>query len=271
LQSDDATFALPGGLALGVIGQSLTYAGITFPSYSALINAVKTDSDFNILSTPQILTTDNEEAEVTVAQNIPYQTRLDQGTDVTSRAVSTFEYKDVGVTLKVTPQINQDRFVRMQIEQEVRSVIRDSTTDSSGNVILAPVTNVRSAKTTVIVKDSETVVLGGLIQDIERGEESRVPCLGNIPVIGWAFKTTSQSREKVNLLVFLTPHIIENTEEARAVYQQKERMIKDTLIRQKSLRGESTDLLGEESEETMPADTESSGSENEQAPAGTSE
>ena len=271
LQSSTPTFALPGGLALGVIGRQLSYGGITFPSYSALINAIRTDTDFNILSTPQILTTDNEEAEVRVAQNIPFQTRLDQGTDITSRAISTFEYKDVGVSLKVTPQINQDRFVRMQIEQEVRSVVRDSTVDSSGNVILAPVTNVRSAKTTVIVKDGETVVLGGLIQDIERGDETRVPCLGNIPVIGWAFRNTSQKREKINLLVFLTPHIIENTEEARALYQKKERDIKDVLNRQKSLQGQGTRLLEKESPQSGPAGMDSSEPETVETPAGTPE
>jgi len=272
LQSSTPVFALPGGLALGVIGRQLSYGGITFPSYSALINAIKSDTDFNILSTPQILTADNEEAEVRVAQNIPYQTRLDQGTEVTSRAISTFEYRDVGVTLRVTPQINQDRFVRMQIEQEVRSVVRDSTVDSAGNVILAPVTNVRSAKTTVIVKDGETVVLGGLIQDTERGDETRVPCLGNIPVIGWAFKTTSQRREKINLLVFLTPRIIENTEEARAVYQQKEREIKDTLIRQKALQGRGNKLLLEEEPPgALPEMLDSSESENKETSAGTPE
>ncbi|MBI4774932.1 MAG: type II secretion system secretin GspD [Deltaproteobacteria bacterium] len=272
LQSSTPVFALPGGLALGVIGRQLTYGGISFPSYSALINAIKSDTDFNILSTPQILTTDNEEAEVRVAQNIPYQTRLDQGTEVTSRAISTFEYKDVGVNLKVTPQINQDRFVRMQIEQEVRSVVRDSTVDSAGNVILAPVTNVRSAKTTVIVKDGETVVLGGLIQDTERGDETRVPCLGSIPVIGWAFKTTSQRREKINLLVFLTPHIIENTEEARAVYQQKEREIKDSLIRQKALQGPGAKLLNDEKPRgALPETPDSSESGNTETPSGTPE
>ncbi len=253
LQADTATFSLPGGLALGVIGQTLSYAGITFPSYSALINAVKSDQDFNILSTPQILTTDNVEAEVVVADNIPYQTRLDQGTDITSRAISTFEYKDVGVTLKVTPQINHDRFVRMKIEQEVKNIIRESTTDSQGNVILAPVTNVRSTKTTVVVRDGETVVMGGLVQDIERVEESRVPCLGNIPGVGWLFKTSSQRKEKVTLLVFLTPRIIESTEEARRIYDEKHGRMQEAVKGQKAFLNPDSDEESAESDLPAPS------------------
>ncbi len=262
LQGETPTFALPGGLAMGVIGRALSYGGITFPSYSALINAVRTDEDFNILSTPQILTTDNVEAEVRVAQNIPFQTRVDQGTEITSRAISTFEYRDVGVILKVTPQINQNRLVRLKIEQEVRNVIRDSTRDSAGNLILAPVTNVRSAKTTVIVRDGETVVLGGLIQDLERGDESRVPCLGNIPVLGWAFKAKSRQSEKTNLLVFLTPHIVKEPEEVRALSQRKDDEIRDAISKQEGIVGRGLDPFAAGKPEPKKEEPESTDSSN---------
>ena len=178
LTTEDALFSIPSGFALGVIGKQITLGDITFPSIAALVNAVANDTDFNILSTPQILTTDNTEAEVKVAQNLPFLTRLDQGTDVTSRSIQSFEYRDVGVILKVTPQINKDRFVRLTIEEEVKNVVQAQTASSSGEVLLAPTTNVRSAKTTVVVKDGETVVIGGLIQDTQQGSEIRVPCLG---------------------------------------------------------------------------------------------
>jgi len=220
-ETQDATIALPAGFLLGVLGENITFGEVTFPTISALINAVSNDTDFNILSTPQLLTTDNVEAEVKVAQNIPFLTQSAQGDQTTSRVIQSFEYKDVGVVLKVTPQINKDRFVRLNIEEEVKNVIQAQTQSSSGEVLLAPTTNVRSAKTTVIVKDGETVVIGGLVQDVRAGTEVSVPCLGSLPVLGAMFRTQSDSSSKTNLLVFLTPHIVENTAEARELYLQK--------------------------------------------------
>jgi general secretion pathway protein D len=236
VQTKDVPLGLPPGFALGVLGENITFGDVTFPTISALINAVATDSDFNILSTPQILTTDNMEAEVKVAQNIPFLTRVDLGTETTSRAIQSFEYKDVGVVLKVTPQINQDRYVRLTIEEEVKNVVQAQTQTSSGEPLLAPTTNVRSAKTTVIVKDGETVVLGGLIQDLRKGNEVRTPCIGELPIIGALFKTTSDGKSKTNLLVFLSPHIIENTEEARQLYLKKNHELQKLMQNQKTLQ-----------------------------------
>ncbi len=237
IQTQDSVIAFPAGFALGVLGENITLGNVTFPTISALINAVANDTDFNILSTPQLLTTDNVEAEVKVAQNLPFLTRVDQGTDVTSRAIQTFEYRDVGVTLKVTPQINRDRFVRLQIEEEVKNVITAQTQSGTGEVLLTPTTNVRSAKTTVIVKDAETVVLGGLVQDTRQGSNVRVPCLGELPLVGAFFRSTSESKGKTNLLVFLTPHIVENTEEARQLYLQRRAEMEKTQEQQKTLQG----------------------------------
>ncbi len=210
--------ALPGGFSAGVIGKAITLGGVVFPSIGAFVRAVRNDTDFNVISTPQILTLDNEEATIEVGQTIPFVTRVDQGTAVTDRAIQSFEYKDVGVTLKVTPQINNKRFVRLQIEETVRTVIQST---ALGGTVLAPTTAFRSAKTTITVKDGETAVIGGLIENRIARTKAQTPCIGNIPIFGWLFKQVSDTDRKTNLLVFLTPHIIETPLEEKALYEKK--------------------------------------------------
>jgi general secretion pathway protein D len=207
---------LPPGFSLGIFGEAISIGNLIFPNIAAVIQAYKKDKDVHILSTPQILTTDNEEASITVGKNIPYITRqdtTDAGTDY-----SNYEYKDVGITLKITPQISKDRMVRLNISQEVTKL-----ESSSGE--FRPTTLKRTIDTTVIVKDKNTVVIGGLIDDSFSNIEYMVPCLGNIPVIGWAFKSMSKSNDKTNLFIFLTPHVIKNPVEADAVYKKKKDQI----------------------------------------------
>jgi general secretion pathway protein D len=179
------------------------------------VRAVKTDTDFNILSTPQILTLDNEEASIEVGQNIPFVTRVDLGDQVTSRAIQNFEYRDVGVMLKVTPQINDNGFIRLKVEESIKAVVSQT---ALGGTVLAPTTAYRTAKTSINVQAGETAVIGGLIATtLDRGT-TQTPCLGNIPAFGWLFKTTSDRDEKTNLMVFLTPHVIRGMEDAREIY-----------------------------------------------------
>ncbi len=216
--TDLAAGTLSAGFMAGVIGQGITLGTVTFATIGAFVEAVRTDSDFNILSTPQILTLDNEEATIEVGQNLPFVTRVDQGANEQDRAIQNIEYKDVGVILKVTPQINKNRFVRLKVEESVKSVIQTTALD---NAILAPTTTYRSAKTTITVRDGETAVIGGLIETrISRGK-TQTPCLGNIPGLGWLFKSTSDRDEKTNLFVFLTPHIIETPEERKKLHEDK--------------------------------------------------
>lgn len=207
---------LPTGFALGVIGPIIEIGGIKFPNLAAVLSAVQNDRDVNILSTPQILTTDNEEAEIMVGRNVPYITR--QETTEARLDYTTYEYKDVGVTLKITPQISQERLVRLKIFQEVTRLIPGSQPDR-------PETFKRRARTTVIVKDAHTVVIGGLIDDDTAIVETKVPCLGDIPGVGWLFKTKQKILKKTNLFIFLTPHIIQNPIEAKKVYQDKKEQI----------------------------------------------
>ena len=212
----DTLTPLGTGFSLGVLGEAITISGVEFPSIGAVIKAVETDTDINILSTPQIMTTDNEEAEIVVAKNIPYQTRVETGpTGTLDREFTTFEYRDVGVTLNITPQISQERFVRLKISEEVAQVIEEES------ALGLPTTLKRVAKTTVIVKDGNTVVIGGLIDRTKTEGTTKTPCLGDIPGLGWLFKAVSTRDDRQNLYFFLTPHIVENPKEARALYQEK--------------------------------------------------
>ncbi|MBW6486629.1 MAG: type II secretion system secretin GspD [Syntrophobacterales bacterium] len=225
---------LPAGLSLGVVGQMInvattTVAGvattISFPNLAAFIQAYQSDTDFRFLSTPQLLTLDNEEAEITVGSNIPYVTRQDTTTTSTTN-YSSYEYKDVGVTLKVTPQINKDGFIRMKLDQTVTKVDSKTADVGSGVNILAPTTLKRTAKTTVTVKDGETVVLGGMIEEESTKGNYKVPLLGDIPILGWLFKTRSNSARRTNLFVFITPRIIRTPEDAAAIQEDKKEYMK---------------------------------------------
>jgi general secretion pathway protein D len=210
------TVGLQPGFSLGVLGEAITIGGINFPSIGAVIQAFQSDTEVHILSTPQIMTTDNEEAEILVVENVPFLTR--QETSTAGFDYSNYEFKDVGVTLKITPQINQERFVRLKIFQEVSQVVEQ---DEIG----LPTTLKRTAETTVIIKDKNTVVIGGLIDETLTRGTYRVPCLGNVPLFGWLFKSEGRSTDKTNLFIFLTPHIIENPEEAKEVYEEKKEHI----------------------------------------------
>ena len=231
-----ATGTLP-GFSLGVLSEAITVGDITFPGISALVNAYKYDNDVNILSTPQLLTTDNQEASITVGKNVPYQTTT--STSSSSETYNSYEYRDVGKTLKITPQINKDRMVRLNLSLEVSTLADASSTDR-------PTTLKRTVETTVMVEDSSTVVIGGLIDDNFSQTEYKVPCLGDVPGLGWLFKTHAEGGDKTNLFIFITPKVIENPKEAREVYESKRDHIdslKETKI--KLYKGDRTDAATE--------------------------
>ena len=210
------------GFSLGLFGEAVEISGVTFPTISAVIQAYKKDKDVQILSTPQILTTDNQEAKISVGSNVPFQTTA-TATSTGNEVYNSFEYRDVGKTLKITPQISKDRMVRLQLSLEVSSL--DSNTD------FRPTTLKRTVETTAIVKDGHTVVLGGLIDDTISNTDYRVPCLGSIPGLGWLFHTSAKGHTKTNLYVFLTPRVIQNPEEATKVSVEKRQQI-DSLQEQ---------------------------------------
>ncbi|NQT68828.1 MAG: type II secretion system secretin GspD [Desulfobacteraceae bacterium] len=208
--------ALPSlqGFSLGVFSGSVTIGGITFPNLAAIVQAYKKDKDVHFLSTPQILTTDNEEATITVGKNVPFQTRSAAETGI--ETYSSYEYRDVGITLKITPQISKDRLVRLTISQLITKLDELATTSAD-----RPTTLKRSIETTVIIQDKSTVVIGGLIDDSFTRTTYKTPCLGDIPLFGMLFSSVSKSSEKSNLFVFLTPHVIGNPAEAEEIYKNK--------------------------------------------------
>jgi general secretion pathway protein D len=211
---------------LGVIGDQISFGGQNFVSISALINATKTDDDVNIISTPQILTTDNEEATIKVGETIPFVTR--SGSSDSSYDYNNYEYRDVGVSLKVTPQINKSGFVRLEIEQEVKDVVEDSVAAN----VLAPKTTNRSSKTTVLVQNEQTIVISGMIDEKVSVSKSGIPCLGKLPIIGRLFSSYNNKHEKTNLFFFLTPHIINNKEESFKFHNFKRKDIDSSMKRE---------------------------------------
>jgi len=184
------------------LGNSLTPDITASPAnVAAVLKALDSNDLLNVLSTPNILTSDNKEAEINVGQNVPFQ-----GSSTLSNTGTTtsIERKDVGINLKIKPQISAGDYVRMDISQEISAV-----TNNRGQAIDL-VTTKRAAKTSVVVKDNETVVIGGLIQDQEEEIVSKVPFLGDIPGLGWLFKTKTKTRNKTNLLILLTPRIVKD-------------------------------------------------------------
>jgi len=206
---------LPQGFTMGLVNDYIDINGQSFPSLSAILNAYKQDSDVHIISTPQILTTDNEEAEIKVGSNVPYITS--QNTTAANQDYTNYEYKDVGTTLKITPQINQENILRLNVYVEVTR-LKNETVALLTNT---PTTFTRTAQTTVIIQDSNTLVLGGIIGDDVQDSIYKIPILGDIPLLGWLFKTQSQSVDRVNLYIFLTPRIIRNPAEALTVTKEK--------------------------------------------------
>lgn len=183
--------------------------GIGTDNFGALITALSANSKSNLLSTPSLLTLDNQKAEILVGQNVPFQTgSYTTATDGASNPFTTIERKDIGVTLKVTPHINEGRVLRLEIEQEISS-IAPSTSLNSQAVDL--VTNKRSIKSTILAEDGQVVVLGGLIQDDVTQADSKVPLLGDLPLIGRLFRSTKDSHIKRNLMVFLRPSLVRDS------------------------------------------------------------
>ena len=211
-----ATGTLPSaGLNIGVIRK---YGGVY--TLGALARFLQTNADGNILSTPNLVTLDNEEAKIVVGQNVPFVTgsftNTGGGTGATN-PFQTIERKDVGITLRVKPQIGENGAVRMVIYQEVSSVVNQNVSQGVADATAGLVTNKRSLESTVVVDDGEILVLGGLIQDQFQDNSSRVPGLGSIPVFGALFRSDNRTRTKSNLMVFLRPVVVRTPEAQNAL------------------------------------------------------
>jgi len=173
-----------------------------------MVQAMKKDSKLNILSTPRVLTSDNSAATVKVGRKIPFLTSR-QVTD-TGSVYNSYNYQDVGITLTVTPKINPDGYVSMNVHPVI-SKIQEVT------YYEAPVIANREAETEVMVRDGATVIIGGLMKDDFTETVTKVPLLGDVPLVGKFFQSSSKTKEKTELMVFLTPHVIRTPEDLNNV------------------------------------------------------
>jgi len=216
----DALSTLGSGLLLGVGAE--TSSGVR---YGLILKALQLDSNANILSTPSIVTLDNQEAEIIVGRNLPFVTgQFTTSGNTSSNPFQTIERQDVGLTLKVTPQINEGDTVKLDIEQEVSDVIAIS--DSSG-----PTTRKRSIKTSVLVDDGEILVLGGLIEETVNDTISKVPLLGDIPLLGKLFQSRATNKGKQNLMVFMRPNIMRDHIDSSLITNEKYSFLRAEQIR----------------------------------------
>ncbi len=207
------------GLVAGMVGPSIEgtdgIPGIGIlggvPSLGMILNAAHNDSAVNVMSTPHLLTTDNEEAEIIVGETIPFQS----GNIISGTAGSTLTYtrEDVALKLKIKPQINESGYMTLDINQEI--------TELGAQTAFGFATTKRQAKTIINAEDGQTIVIGGLMKDSITEAESKVPLLGDIPVIGALFRYKRTVKKKVNLLIIITPHIIESREDFQRILERK--------------------------------------------------
>jgi len=204
--------AASAGLSIAYIGKKITLSdGTTVTSLAGLANALESNNIANVLSMPNLLTLDNAEAKIVVGQNVPFVTGSFAQATTTTGAVNPFqtvERQDVGITLKIKPQISEGGGVKMKIYEEASSVANAASLATQDLI-----TNKRSLETTVIVDDGSTIALGGLIEDNNQDTTQEVPFLGRIPVLGWLFKYRTTEKKKTNLMVFLRPIIVRAPED----------------------------------------------------------
>ncbi|MEY3017470.1 MAG: hypothetical protein RL336_605 [Pseudomonadota bacterium] len=226
----NTTLNLAAALA-GAPGQVFGIGKLQDPGtdFAVLLNALSTDTEANILSTPSLLTLDNNEASITVGQEVPFVTGRYTSTGNTTNPSSPFqtiERQDVGITLKVTPHINEGDSLILELEQEVSSLTGASSSDL--------ITNQRKINTSVMAQDGETIVLGGLVKDDVQESVQKVPLLGDIPFLGRLFRSNNTKITKTNLLVFIRPTIIRNAERLRGATAEKYGYIRELQIEERA-------------------------------------
>jgi general secretion pathway protein D len=213
-------------------------AGVSIPAFGVFLNALAQSGDSNVLSTPHIIAMDNTDAEINIGENVPLQTNVGGGFNPAALAgaaggaggaagalaglggLGGFNFNaqraDVGTKIKITPHINDDNQVRLEIEEE----ISEQGAASAGTLGAISITQ-RTAKTTVVVDDQQTVVIGGLMRDTKTLSRTKIPILGDLPVLGFLFRDSKETMRKTNLLLILTPHVIRDQRDLRIVFERK--------------------------------------------------
>ncbi len=247
--------ALPTGFSMGLAGASITFQGTEYANIGALVTALQAENDVNILSTPQLMTMDNQEAEIVVGQNVPFVTGSYTTDGNNNNPFQTIERQDVGINLRVKPQISDNGYVRLNLYQEISSV--NPTNGEAADIT----TRKRSLSTVVMVPNGNMVALGGLIQEEQSDNVQQVPCLGGLFGIGEAFKNTSLTNNKTNLMVFIKPHIIGTYDQMDGITSEKYKKMRvmqkqntygGTKMLERTDIGEA-DIIPEELRDTKPA------------------
>ena len=231
------------GFLAGIQGPNITVPGtnVSLPSFGIVLNALQSSSDVNVISTPHVIMTDNTEGEITVGQNVPFQAgyapQLSGLTGATTTGTTTgttatpltssllglgglgslyapIQRQNVELRLRIKPQINESDYVRLEVDEQTEEI-------ASVDKTLGPTTSKRTAKTTVVAKDQETVVIGGLIQERTIKDVKKLPVLGSLPVVGWLFRNETTTKQRTNLLLFLTPYIIRDQGDYRRIFERK--------------------------------------------------
>ncbi|MDB4931368.1 MAG: hypothetical protein JWM10_3852, partial [Myxococcaceae bacterium] len=237
------------GLALGVRGQQVAGSqnlipgiGVSIPAFGVTLNALASTGDANVLSTPHIIATDNSPADINVGQNVPLQTNIGGIASSLGGAAGgqagalagllgggqgfSAPRQDVGTKIRIVPHINDSNEVRLEIDEEISEVGA-----SAGGQLGAVTINRRTAKTVVVVRDQNTVVIGGLIRNTDTNTETRIPILGDIPILGALFRNTTRSTQRSNLLLILTPYVIRDQSDLRRIFERKMRERQEFLDR----------------------------------------
>ncbi|MEQ9324133.1 MAG: type II secretion system protein GspD, partial [Polyangiaceae bacterium] len=240
-------------LAFGVRGpdldgtEDLLGTGLSIPAFGIVLHALARSGDSNVLATPHILATDNIAAEISIGQNIPLQTNVGGGNLSQLAGLAGGQAgglggfgglgglvgglgfqaprQDVGIRLNITPHINDSDQVRMEIQEEFSDA--GSPTGALGAVPI----NKRTANTTIIVEDQQTVVIGGLVRESQVNGETKIPVLGDIPVLGVLFRQSTKQTQKTNLLLILTPHIVRSQNDLRRIFERKMQERQEFLVR----------------------------------------
>ncbi len=220
------------GFSLGVTGNVMnvpitaadgTTQVLSTQGYSFIFTMSEFEDVVEVLSTPHILTSDNKEAEIIVGENVPFLSEIERSSSTTSQPlIQSIERKDVGITLRIKPQVSEGDYVKLDLYQEISAISPKSLTGASDLI-----TTKRSASTSIVVKDRQTVVIGGLIQNQEFDIVNKVPILGSLPMVGWLFKNKETEHTKTNLLVYLTPTIIDDFKELDEIKRIREKLYEE--------------------------------------------
>lgn len=227
-------------------------AGVTIPSQALILTAVSNNQNVNVLSNPTILTTDNQEAEIVVGQNIPIVTSRGTNSVNLDNTFNNIDRQDVGITLRLTPQIGAADFVTLRIFVEISDVVEGTESNQNG-----PTTTVRTSETNVEVKDGQMVITGGLLQDNVTSADRGIPYWKDIPVLGNFFRQTAERRRRTNLLIFITPRIVSDQYDARELTTTRRDALEGTIAEQgvepnrsERLRSDDIDRVFEKSQDS---------------------